>query len=255
MCVVVCCITVYNIMLVRRAVAARVVARNRSDGDQEFVVGDSNTLEQCCWCNLSCVCVCVCEKRTKSSVCVSVCVKTPEPWSGSRPVYSICSCSCYSCPPCPLLQLLLLLLLAGCGGMDNRMRSQHSRQRGGGGSPRLLGVMDKVERRRAADVRGGAAMEVHVLPFGVALVPDARLLRLVRVRIASSARRKGEWGREMTDVRWMLDRASGAHDFHGIFVIFHNQDGRGHVMFRIQIHHPEQQSEDSMRDADSERYP
>lgn len=56
----------------------------------------------------------------------------------------------------------------------------------------LFVVWIEVERRRAADVAGDAAMEVHILPFGVALVPDARLLRLVRVRMVLAVNVLGE---------------------------------------------------------------
>lgn len=48
---------------------------------------------------------------------------------------------------------------------------------------RLLRMVDKIERRRAPDGSRCTAMEVHVLPFRVAFVPDTRLLRLMRVRI------------------------------------------------------------------------
>lgn len=47
-------------------------------------------------------------------------------------------------------------------------------------------VIHKVKRGGATDVRSGAPMEVHALPFLVAFVPHARLLRLVGVCVARS---------------------------------------------------------------------
>lgn len=46
--------------------------------------------------------------------------------------------------------------------------------------------MTEVEGRRTAQVAGVAAMNVNVLPLVVALMPNARLLRLMGVSVALS---------------------------------------------------------------------